>query len=125
MNQITVNGRTISVPSGCSLSVINNVVYVDGQRWEGDPLEGTHHTFDVQGTLLSLKVDQGDVTVHGSVQGNVDSGGSVTCGNVDGFVSAGGSFRGGHVNGNVSAGGSVTCEDIAGNVSAGGSIRRK
>ena len=31
MNTVTINGKTYSAPDGCSMSVINNKVYVDGK----------------------------------------------------------------------------------------------
>lgn len=99
---ITINGKTYQ---GNSVSVVNNVVYVDGKRVDDKELPKTILQIDVQGTLGELKTDA-----------------SVNCGNVTGSVEAGGSVNCDSVGGNVNAGGSVNCDTVRGSVNAGGSV---
>lgn len=105
MTTITVNGKTISVPSGRNISVCNGVVMVDGVRYGDDDFAKHVMEIKVAGDLLSLMTDR-----------------SVTCKNVNGIVTAGGSVSCGQVEGDVRAGGAVNCGTVHGNVSAGGSI---
>ena len=121
MGTINVNGRTITVPDGCLLSIINGIVLVDGKPWDGEKLTGIVK-IDVTGTLLNLSSDQ-SVEVHGDVQGDLNAKGSVSCNNVGGSVDSGGSCSCDDVQGNVKAGGSVNCDDVGGSVNAGGSVR--
>lgn len=125
MGTINVNGKTVNVPDGCTISVINGTVYVNGKAWEdqGEKLVG-RVTLDITGTPLEIKVEHGDVNIAHSVGGNVDAGGSVTVGGmVGGSVDAGGSVTCGDVHGDVDAGGSVKCGKVSGDVDAGGSVR--
>ena len=124
MGRITVNGKTISVPNGTDINVVNNVVYINGVKQKiSDSTKEI--TIVVEGNIEGdLRVDNASVKVKGNVAGSVDSGGSCT---VDGFVgqniNAGGSIRCGEVKGNADAGGSIRCGSVGGNASAGGSIR--
>jgi len=34
--QVNVNGKSFNVPNGANVSIINNVLYVDGQEYTGD-----------------------------------------------------------------------------------------
>jgi len=122
--QVSINGKNFEVPDGSSINVINNKLFVDGQEYNGPGYESKEFKITVTGGLASIKVERGNVEVHGNVEGTVDAGGSVNCQNVGGKVDAGGSVRCGNISGDVDAGGSVTCGDIAGSVDAGGSIRR-
>ncbi len=123
MNQITINGKTINIPSG-SICITNGEVYVNGQRYT-DNTDDKQINIVIEGNCESLKVDHclqvevkgdvhgmvdagGAVIVHGNVQKDVDAGGSVTCGDVGGDVDAGGSVKCGRVNGDIDAGGTVT-----------------
>jgi hypothetical protein len=124
MGTININGQTIEVPPGSSVSVDGegNVI-IDGQPYGG---KSNDIKIEVIGNgLINLKVQRGSVKVTGDVGGDVDAGGSVTCGNVGGKVDAGGSANCGDVKGNVDAGGSVNCGSIGGSVDAGGSVRHK
>lgn len=103
MNQITINGRTISV-SGSNIVVTNNTVIVDG-KVVSEGLSGIVR-IEWAGPLASLDCGA-SVNVAGDVQGTVDAGGSVTCRSVGGDVDAGGSVNCGAVAGKVRAGGSV------------------
>lgn len=106
MITMTVNGKTITVPSGHSVSVTNGVVLVDGVRY-GDE--------DFAKNVLEIKIAEGDLV-------DVFTDKSVSCSNVTGGVVAGGSVSCGGVGGNVKAGGSVSCGRVWGSVSAGGSV---
>lgn len=118
---IKFNGK---VYSGKNISIINNVVYVDGKRVDSDDTGKTVEIHLMEGaTIQKLVVEDAlGVTIHGSVSGNVDAGGSVTCGSVGGAVQAKGSVNSKSVGGDVKAGGSVMCGSVQGNVKAGGSV---
>ncbi len=140
MNEININGKIYNVPYGASVSISNDIVYVNGVPLETEKLSGIVK-IDVAGTLVNLRVDRGDVEVHGYVQndlhcggsatirgnvgGKVYAGGSVTCNDVGGKVDAGGSVTCGNVTENVDAGGSIKCGDVGGKANAGGSVKRK
>jgi len=102
MTKITVNGKSYDIPAGCSVSVVNNAVYVDGELVQRSDSDGIFIT----GNVDTLTVDKGSVTVTGEV----------------GDIQAGGSVSAGDVRGDVKAGGSVSCGAVAGDVKAGGSI---
>jgi hypothetical protein len=103
---MTVNGKTITVPSGRNVIVTNGVVMVDGVRY-GEEEFGKN--------ILYITVKEGVVE-------NITTDLSVNCLNVEGDVNAGGSVNCDTVRGNVSAGGSVNCDDVKGDVQAGGSV---
>ena len=110
MNNVNINGRTINVPDGASVSIINNRVIVDGVEWseQGEDLQGVVRV-EITGYVENLRTDA-SVTVHGNVNGDVDAGGAVKCGKVAG---------------NVRAGGSVKCDDVGLSVNAGGSVKAR
>ncbi|MBR3319197.1 hypothetical protein IKG06_01670 [Candidatus Saccharibacteria bacterium] len=123
MNDITVNGKSVSVPDGHSVCIMNGEVLVDGRRYtENESLKQINIT--IEGGCESLQVDHCDrVEVKGDVRGSLNTGGSVTVhGNVGNDVDAGGSVTCGNVSGNVDAKGSVTCGNISGDVDVGGSV---
>jgi hypothetical protein len=124
--QVNVNGKSFTVPNGANVSIINNVLYVDGQEYTGDGYESKQFKIEITGGVVAnVKVERGDVTVHGDA-GSIDAGGSVTVsGSVSGKVDAGGSVNCGNVSGDVDAGGSVNCGSIGGDVDAGGSVHHK
>ena len=103
MNTVNVNGKTYEVPNGCSVSVINGKIYFDGKladdfkNWKDKKIEIT-----IVGDCEEVKVDAGNVTVKGSVKGNVS-------------VDAGDISVEGDIRGNVSA----DCGDISANYIAG------
>jgi hypothetical protein len=107
MTTMTVNGKTIVVPNGRNVSVINGVVTVDGVRY-GEQEFGKD--------ILEIKITEGTI-------GNLTTDCSVTCRDVTGNVQAGGSVTCDNVGGAVRAGGSVQCDDVNGDVQAGGSIQ--
>jgi len=102
MTKITVNGKSYDIPAGCSVSVVNNAVYVDGELVQRTDSDGVYIT----GNVEILTTDKGSITVTGEV----------------GTIKAGGSVSAGDVRGDVEAGGSVSCGSVAGDVKAGGSI---
>jgi len=112
-NRAVVNGVSYNLPPGAAISIMNNTVYVNGQKFDPDPGNGLNGfltgiiELHVYGDLNSLKTD-GSVIVNGNVLGSINSGGSCVCGNVGGNVSAGGSIKGSSLGGNASAGGSVS-----------------
>ena len=125
-SQITVNGKTYNFPDGKNISVIGDVITVDGKRFvPGEDDAGPIRDIEIKwdGPLASLEVRGVSKVTCGDVQGNVNAGGSVDCGAVGGSVDAGGSVRCGDVGKNVDAGGSVKCKSIKGDVDAGGSVR--
>jgi hypothetical protein len=126
MNRCVINGVEINVPSGSNVSVIGDVIYVNGKPYDGK--EGNASgivKIEIQGEPLNVRTDRGDIEVHGNVQGKVDAGGSVTCSNVGKDVDAGGSVNCDAVNGSIDAGGSVNCGSVGGDIDAGGSVRHR
>jgi len=104
MNRITItsNGKTVSVEGTGKICIRDGTVIVDGKRID----IGDGHDITIQGNCGSIQCD-GNVTVEGSVTGNIDCGGSCRCGDVSGDIDAGGSVQGSSYGGNIDAGGSV------------------
>lgn len=124
MGMITVNGRSINIPDGANVSIINDVVIVNGKPWDGNEKLSGIVRVEVQGSLMSLNVERGSVEVHGDVHGNVNCGaGAKVDGNVKGSVDAGASVTCNDVGGDVDAGGSVKCGKVGGDIDAGGSVK--
>lgn len=63
--QVNVNGKSFNVPNGANVSIINNVLYVDGQEYTGDGYESKQFKIEITGGVANVKVERGDVTVHG------------------------------------------------------------
>lgn len=119
---IIVNGIKIDAPPGASVSVINDVVYVNGQPWKQDGVPETGVLrIEVKGSVGSLVCDR-DVKIVGNVEGDVKAGGSVSCDRVGGKVEAGGSVSCDGVGGDVKSGGSVSCDEVRGSVYARGNV---
>lgn len=106
MSTITINGKTYV---GNSITVRNNVVYIDGKL--ADEAKGKDSILEVHlvGNLDKLECD-GSVQLTGNA-GRIAAGGSVDCK--------------GDVTGNIAAGGSINCGSVSGHCSAGGSINRR
>jgi len=121
--QVSVNGKTFEVPDGSSVNIVNNVVLINGQPYEGPGYDDKRFKIEITGGVANVKVERGDVTVNGDVGGNADAGGNITCGSVAGNADAGGNVTCGDVKGDVDAGGNVKCGKIAGDVDAGGNVR--
>lgn len=90
--EVKVNGNTITVPDGASVSVINNQVFVNGTSYSPD-LSTRELRVIVDGSVHKLSVAQGSVTVNGHVTDSVECAGSFTGTSVGGDVDAGGSVR--------------------------------
>ena len=110
MSTVHVNGRTVQVPDGSKIKVVNNQLFVNGLLWKGDD-EGDGTLTGVVRLELSgdIKEVQTDASLHvqGDVQGGASAGGAIKCGNITGHVKAGGSVHCGDVSGNVTAAGAV------------------
>jgi DUF4097 and DUF4098 domain-containing protein YvlB len=127
---VTVNGQTIEVPDGSSVSVSDRKVVVNGQvRFATGA--GEQVRVEITGPCGPVTAGAGDVTVTGHVAGSVKTGaGDVKCGPVTGNIetSAGDVTVTGGVGGFVrTTAGDVHCGDVAGDVTttAGDIIRRK
>lgn len=122
MNEVTINGRTYSVPNGKNINIQGGQLYVDGQLY-GEKSTGT---IEVKwtGPVADLTVHDGNVICQ-DVKGNVDAGGNVSCKDVDGDVDAGGNITCGDVGGDVDSGGNVNCGNVKGDVDAGGNVSRR
>jgi hypothetical protein len=126
MNKCIINGVEINVPSGSNVSVIGNVIYVNGKPYDGKEGKASGIVkIEIQGEALNVHAERGDIEIHGNVQGKADAGGSISCGNVGRSVDAGGSVNCGNIQGDVDAGGSVNCGSVGGNIDAGGSVRHQ
>jgi hypothetical protein len=118
--KITINGQTYTAPEDADLSVINGVVYIDGEK-VAEVGKKSQTKIEVVGNINQLKAD-GDVSIDGSVQGNINASGSVRCGDVKGDVDCGGSASCGNIEGDVDCGGSISCGNVNGGIDAGGSV---
>ena len=114
MSKITINGVTIEIPDGASVSINNGDVIVNGKKSDFAKINSEVRV-DVHGNVGDLKVDKGSVNC-GNVNQSVNAGGSVNAENIGGNVSAGGSVNADDIGGNVSAGGSVVCDSVGGQV---------
>lgn len=107
-NKVSVGGKTIIVPNGSSVSVINNKVFINGEPYDGDNFDSKEQIIlkiVVEGSIEELKTDA-NVEVHGKVN-KVKADGNVVCTNVDGNVKAGGNVACGKISGKVTAGGNI------------------
>lgn len=103
-NSITVNGQRIEAPVGASISVINDIVYINGVA-STEALKGIVE-IRIEGRVGAVTVERGSVTCQ-NVEGDLTASGSVKCGNVSGNVKASGSIKCGSVGGSIKASGSV------------------
>lgn len=118
MGKLRINGREYDIPDGCSVSVVNGEVRINGQKWD-EYQQPAAVKVEVVGSVNVLHAT-GSVDVNGDVGAYVKADGSATVGgSVKGSVTAGGSVQAGDVGGDVSAGGSVHCGEVGGRVSAG------
>jgi len=119
--KIIVNGTTVEVPDGSSVSLVDGKLIVNDK---GTDIKLTNDMkIEVIGGLINLKAERGSVVVKGDVQGYVDAAGNVeVTGNVGGKVDSSGNVTCGNVQGDVDAGGNVTCGKISGDVDAGGNV---
>lgn len=106
-----VNGVTIEVPEGASVSVSNGKVYINGKEYTEnglDELNVVHLTINATGDVRKVESDV-NVVIEGNVFGNVEAGVNATIsGNVIGDVEAGVKARiEGNQTGSVKSGVSV------------------
>lgn len=74
MNKVTINGKTYTAPGGCSVSVINNKVYFNGKLAEDfNDWKEKNIEIKVEGNCKEVKVDAGNITVEGNVEGDASS----------------------------------------------------
>lgn len=113
-NSVSINGRTINVPAGKSISIVNNEIWVDGRPASFDGFEDTKvFNIVIHGDVENISGEVASVTVHGNA-GSVStmSGDAIIEGDVNGNVKT--------MSGDVKVKGNVT-----GNVkSMSGDIRR-
>jgi len=134
--QISVNGKIISVPDDAEVKIVSKI-FIDGQEVLCFPGNENLKLLTVEGRICNLVTDRnvqcdsvegnlvasGNVSVKGSVKGNVGAEGNVECSSVEGNVKADGNVSvNGQVGGNVSAEGNVKCHSIGGFASAEGNI---
>lgn len=83
MSRITHNGKTYV---GNSISIVNNVVYVDGKKVEGDDSKEINIT--VEGNIESLSVEAmvNTMEVKGDVTNLKTVSGYINCRNVKGDI---------------------------------------
>jgi len=107
-----INGKQVSVPPGASITMVNNVIFINGVRWEGEENGSFKQSILIrlEGEVVDLHTDNAAEIV-GNVTGDVDAGNSCTVY--------------GNVQGNVKAGNSIDCRNIGGNAKAGNSITRR
>ncbi len=91
MNRITINGKTLSVAGGASVSVINNKLFINGK------VVNDLQQYEVKNIKITIEGDcgnintTGDVTVKGNCK-DIDCNGSVTCyGDINGDIDCNGS----------------------------------
>lgn len=122
MNTITINGKTYSAPDGCSMSVINNKVYIDGKLFEDcDLIKSKKIEIKIEGNCGDVHVDSANLTVNGNIEGEVlVDAGNITCrGDIKGDVNCDcGNISCHHIFGNTD----VDCGIVKGSGNSGGWI---
>src|SRR4051794_2303956 len=114
--RVCVNGETIDVPDGASISVDNGVVTVTG-RDGVQTLESDATKIVIHGNPGDVYAAKASIEVRGTVSGNVTASGNVNCDDVRGSVYAGGNVNCDDVRNGVTAKGAVNCGDIYGTIS--------
>ena len=110
MSTVNINGKTFDIPSGASVSVIGDKIYVNNVEYnESLSTKLGNIEITINGDVGDIKLDRGSAKISGNVGGSIDAGGSVTCNNISGNIDAGGSVKANSIN----------CEKI----NAGGSVR--
>ena len=115
MGQVTVNGITVEVPPGKSVSVINGQIAVDGLPYaqvDSDKIVICPN----KNSPFNLTCE-GNVEIQGAVSGDVNVTGDLNCGNIMGSVKTDEDLNCEKIMGNVTAR-EVNCSGkIIGNVS--------
>jgi len=122
-NVAMINGKKYNLPSGSSISIVGETIYVDGKVWTENEKEDQNLKKDLQ---IAQKIEL-YVTMKEAGSLDTHAGSVVVHGNAKSFESTSGSIRiNGDVSGNVdSTSGSVTVEkNVGGNVeTVSGSVR--
>lgn len=108
-NNVNINGNNVKVPNGASISIIDGVLYINGEKYVDEKLKDKEIVnITIEGNVRKLECQQ-SVIVNGNVEGDINCGGSVNIsGNVEGDIDCGGScFVQGAQKGSIDAGGSV------------------
>lgn len=113
-NHVTIDGKTIEIPSGAEVSIINGTVYVDGNPLDVTGTSLHNNERAVINIIVAGNADtvhcNGSVSVKGNVRQDISCNGSVSVGGrVSGSIKAGGSvsIKGGYNGSSIRAGGSV------------------
>ena len=105
MNTVNINGKIYSAPDNCVVSVKNNKVYFSGKLQENlNDWKEKNIEIIVEGDCKEVKADVGNITIKGSVEGNVnaDMGNISIEGNVQGNVTTDmGNISAAHIAGNA------------------------
>lgn len=79
MNQICVNGKVYIVPSGNSISIIDNKVIVDGKEiTDFDSVEEKEVNIQINGDIKNVSVS-GKMTLHCDSITNLTNSGTIKC----------------------------------------------
>lgn len=111
-SDVNINGKSIKVPNGSSVSVVNGVLYVDGKKWEDEELEDKQIVqLVIQGNVGNVNSSV-DVCIEGDVTGDVSASRDVDIRKgVHGNIHASRDVEvGKDVNGNIKAGRDVEVE---------------
>lgn len=100
-NSVTVNNKTINVPKGASVSVVNGQVFVNGKPYENLGKDTTVNLI-INGDVGSI-ITKGPVQCH-KVLGDVEAGNYVECGDIGGNVHSGNYVEAQVIKGAVKAG---------------------
>lgn len=117
-SSVTINGKTYK---GSSVEVHNDEVKIDGKPVDAGDSSFKTINITIEGNCGNVTVHVGDITIKGSVDGEVHTGmGNIECGSVTGSVdNAMGDITCGDVGGDVDASmGNISCRDVKGDVSA-------
>lgn len=79
MNQICVNGKVYTVPSGNSISIIDNKVIVDGKEiTDFNSVEEKEVNIQISGDIKNVNVS-GKMTLHCNSIMNLTNSGTIKC----------------------------------------------
>lgn len=122
MNKVTVNGTTVEVPSGTSVSVVNGKVYVDN-KLVVQVSSGSSQTIRINSEDAFNITTDCDVLVEGDLNGSAKCK-DLQCVSVGGSVTADGSVKCNNIGGSVKSGGNVACNNVGGSINAQKEVSR-
>lgn len=106
MNVVNINGKIYIASDGVNISVINGKVYFNGKLQENlNDWKEKNIEIIVEGDCKEVKADAGNITIKGSIEGNVnaDTGNIHIEGDVQGNVTTDtGNISAAHIAGNAS-----------------------